>query len=164
MYNRVMRGFSLVEILVSVAVLIVSFVSILTAFQVGLKHGRGSMENIQATALAEEGMETMTSLRDAGWSNLSSLEAETEYDLRWSGAQWETTQTPQMIDDVFRRTVAVNDVYRRDSDKDIVPQDSPDAKSIDAGTKKVTVRVSWATTTPPGREKIMRTYLMNLFQ
>src|SRR3989344_6685846 len=159
-----MRGFSLVEILVSVAILLVSFVSILTAFQAGLRHGRGSIENVQAAALAEEGIETMTTLRDAGWNNVSSLETETEYDLRFNGTQWETTETPQVIDSVFRRTVAVSEVYRRDSDKDIVPSNSPDAKSVDAGTKKVTVSVSWATTTPPGKERVMETYLMNLFQ
>ena len=159
-----MRGFSLVEILVSVAVLIVSFVSVLTAFQAGLKHGRSSMENVQAAALAEEGIEVMTTLRDAGWNNMSSLEAEKEYDVRFNGTKWETTETPQVIDIVFRRTVAVSEVYRRDSDKDIVPSNSPDAKSVDAGTKKITVRVSWATTTPPGKEKVMETYLMNLFQ
>ena len=163
-YNKWMKGFSLVEILVSVAVLIVSFVSILTAFQAGIKHSRGSMENVQAATLAEEGIEAVTALRDAGGSNLSSLESDTEYDLHFNGVQWETTQTPQTIDGVFRRIVVMNEVYRRDSDKDIVPSNSPDAKSVDAGTKKVTVRVSWATTTPPGKERVMETYLMNLFQ
>lgn len=159
------RGFSLVEILVAVAVLLASFVSVITAFQVAARHGRGTMEQVQGAALAEEGIEAVTSLRDAGWSNLSSLTTGTSYDLVFTGAVWVTTLTPQIIDDVFLRTVVLDDVYRRTSDKDIVASTSPDAKAIDAGTKKVTVRVSWATTTPSGGgERVMETYLMNLFE
>lgn len=159
------RGFSLVEILVAVAVLLASFVSVLTAFQVAARHGRGTMEHVQATALAEEGIETMTTLRDAGWNNLSFLTIGTSYDLVFNGTAWATMQTPQMIDGFFRRTVVLDDVYRRNADKDIVASSSPDAKAIDAGTRKVTVRVSWATTTPSGGgERVMETYLMNLFE
>lgn len=159
------RGFSIVEILVAVAVLIASFVSVLTAFQIAARHGRGTLEQMQATALAEEGIEAMTTIRDTGWNNLSSLTIGTSYDLVFSGTAWATTQTPQMIDGVFRRTVVLDEVYRRNSDKDIMVSTSPDAKTIDFGTKKVTVRVSWATTTPSGGgERIMETYLMNLFE
>lgn len=159
------KGFSIVEILVAVAVLLASFVSVITAFQVAARHGKGTMEQVQAAALAEEGIEAMTTLRDAGWSNLSSLVAGTSYDLVFNGTAWTTTQAPQMIDGFFRRTVVLDDVYRRTADKDIVASSSPDTKTIDAGTKKVTVRVSWATTTPSGGgERVMETYLMNLFE
>lgn len=159
------KGFSIVEILVAVAVLLASFVSVITAFQVAARHGRGTMEQMQAAALAEEGIETVITLRDAGWSNLSSLTTGTSYDLVFSGTAWATTLTPQLIDGVFRRSVVLDDVYRRNSDKDIVVSTSPDAKTIDTETKKVTVRVSWATTTPSGGgERVMETYVMNLFE
>lgn len=159
------QGFSLVEILVAVAVLIASFVSVITAFQVAARHGRGTMEQVQGAALAEEGIEAMTSLRDAAWSHLSSLAVGIPYDLVFTGTAWATTLTPQIIDGVFRRTVVLDEVYRRNADKDIVASTSPDAKAIDAGTKKITVRVSWATTTPSGGgERMMETSLMNLFE
>lgn len=159
------NGFSVVEILVAIAVLLASFVSVITAFQVAARHGRGTLENIQAAALAEEGVEAVTTLRDAGWNNLSSLITGTAYGLVFNGAVWATTLIPQPIDGIFRRTIVLDDVYRRNSDKDIVASSSPDAKSIDSGTKKVTVRVSWATTTPSGGgERVMETYLMNLFE
>lgn len=159
------NGFSIVEILVAVAVLVASFVSVITAFQVAARHGRGTMEQVQAATLAEEGIEAMTTLRDAGWGNVSSLTAGAAYDLVFNGSAWPTTQMPQIIDGVFRRTVVVNNVYRRDSDRDIVSADSSDTKTIDSGTKKITVRVSWATTTPSGGgERVMETYLMNLFE
>lgn len=158
------RGFSLVEILVAVAVLLASFVSVLTAFQVAARHGRGTIEQVQGAALAEEGIETITALRDSGWNNLSSLAVGTAYNLVFNGTAWATTQTPQMIDGVFLRTVVLNDVYRRTSDQDIVASSSPDAKAIDMGTKKITVRVSWATTTPQTVERVMETYLTNLFE
>lgn len=154
----------MVEILVAVAVLLASFVSVITAFQVAARHGRGTLERVQAAAIAEEGIETITTLRDAGWSNLASLTAGTSYDLVFNGAVWATTEMPQPIDGVFRRTVVLDDVYRRNLDKDIVASTSPDAKTIDAGTKKVTVRVVWATTTPQAGERVMETHLMNLFE
>ncbi|TSC83440.1 MAG: hypothetical protein G01um101417_595 [Parcubacteria group bacterium Gr01-1014_17] len=154
----------MVEILVAVAVLLASFVSVLTAFQVAARHGRGTLEQVQGAALAEEGIEAMTSLRDTGWSNLASLSAGTSYALYFDGTQWKTTATPQIIDGVFQRTVVVNDVYRRTSDKDIVASTSLDTKAIDAGTKKITVRVSWATTTQQAGKRIMEAYLMNLFE
>ncbi len=159
-----MRGFSLVEILVAVAVLLVSFVSVLTAFQVATRQGRASVLEVQAAALAEEGVEAVTTIRDAGWANLSSLAVGTPYDLIFTGTQWATTLSPQTIDGSFRRSVTVGEVYRRNSDKDIVVADSPDPKAIDTGTKKITVRVAWATSTPNARERVMEAYLTNLFE
>ncbi|MDP3661563.1 MAG: prepilin-type N-terminal cleavage/methylation domain-containing protein [bacterium] len=159
-----MKGFSLVEILVAVAVLLASFVSVLTAFQVAARHGRGTLEQVQGAALAEEGIEAITAIRDTGWSNFASLAVGSEYYLNFDGTKWVTTATPQMIDGVFRRTFVLNDVYRRNSDKDIVMSTSTDAKAVDAGARKVTVRVSWATTTPQAGERVMETYLMNLFE
>lgn len=159
------RGFSVVEILVAVAVLLASFVSIITAFQVAARHGRGTLEQVQAASLAEEGIEAVTALRDAGWGNISSLTAGTSYDLVFNGSAWATTQTPQILDGVFRRTIVRDDVYRRNADKDIVASNAVDAKTVDAGTQRITVRVSWATTTPSGGgERVMETYLMNLFE
>lgn len=159
------RGFSLIEIAVGVAVLLAAFVAVISAFQLAERRGRGTLEHIQAATLAEEGVEAVVLLRDAGWSNLSSLIAGTPYDLVWNGAAWATTQVPQLIDGVFRRTITLGEVHRRDTDKDIVPSNSPDPKSVDAGTKKITVRVAWATTTPSGGgEEVLEAYLTNLFE
>ncbi len=152
------------EILVAVAVLLVSFVSVLTAFHLAVRQGRGTLEQVQAAALAEEGVEAMVALRDAWWNNLASLTLGVPYDLSFNGAQWATTLSPQTIDGVFRRTVTLEEVYRRDADKDIVASTSPDAKTVDAGTKKLVVRVAWATTTPPAKERVMEAYLMNMFE
>ena len=159
------RGFSLVEILVAVAVLLVSLVSVIAAFQLSLRQGRGSLEKIQAAALAEEGVEAMAAIRDAAWTNISSLLASTTYGLSFDGVRWNTTTNPQPIDGVFWRTVSVHDVYRRTADNDIVSTNSPDPKAIDAGTKKIIVRVAWATTTPSGGgAQVLERYLMNLFE
>lgn len=159
------RGFSLIEIAVGVAVLLAAFVAVISAFQLALQRGRATLERIQAATLAEEGVEATALLRDSGWSNLASLAVGTPYDLVWNGAAWATTLTPQTIDGVFLRTVTVSEVYRRDADRDVVPPNSPDPKSVDTGTKKVTVRVTWATSTPSGGgEEVLEAYLMNLFE
>lgn len=159
------RGFSLIEIAVGVAVLLAAFVAVISAFQLAERRGRGTLEHIQAAALAEEGVEAVALLRDSAWSSISLLTVGTPYDLVWNGVAWATTLSPQTIDGVFRRTITLNDVYRRDADKDIAPASSPDPKSVDSGTKKITVRVAWATTTPSGGgEEVAEVYLTNLFE
>lgn len=165
-YNKPMkRGFSLIEIAVGVAVLLAAFVAVIGAFQLALQRGRATLERIQAATLAEEGVEALALLRDAAWSNLSSLVVGTPYDLVLNGAAWATTQIPQTIDGVFRRAITIGEVYRHNADKDIVPADSPDPKSVDAGTRKIVVRVAWATSTPSGGgEEVLEAYLMNLFE
>jgi prepilin-type N-terminal cleavage/methylation domain-containing protein len=159
------RGFSLVEILIAVAVLLVSFVTVIAAFQLGARRGVGTLQEIQATALAEEGIEAITSIRDESWGNISSLASGTEYGISFNGTKWGVVSNPQMIDGTFRRAITASPVYRRNSDKDIVAESSSDPKTLDADAKKITVRISWnAATTSVKAEKIMETYLFNLFE
>jgi len=159
------RGFSLVEILIAVAILLVSFVTVIASFQLGARRGVGTLQKIQAVALAEEGIEAISSVRDFGWSHISNLSFGTEYGISFDGTKWNIVSSPQTIDGVFRRAVVLDNVYRRDSDKDIVSENSPDAKALDSDAKKITVRVSWnAATTSVQAEQVMESYLFNLFE
>jgi len=104
-------------------------------------------------------------MRDDAWANLSSLTSGAWYYLAWNGTKWTATSTATTTDGTFTRTFKLDDVYRRNSDKDIVASDSADPKALDANTKKLTVQVAFggvSTTTPTYKQIV--TYLANLFE
>jgi hypothetical protein len=114
---------------------------------------------LTANYLAEEGIEAARSIRDAGFAvNISGQTVGTPYHLTFNGADWDFTATAQTIDGKFTRTVTLDDVFRRNSDSDIVDPSSGDPKTLDPETKKVTVEVSW-----DGESKTIVTYLTDLF-
>lgn len=152
-------GFSLVEIVIGSSLILIALSGLITAYAFYFRAGLRNTPELQAAFLLQEGAEALTLLRDEAWSNLSSLSPDTPYFLSWNGTKWTTTASETLVDNAFRRTVAVSDVYRRNSDKDIVASASPDAKTIDPGTKQLTVRV-----TAPGIDRALATYLTNLFE
>lgn len=137
------RGAGLIEVVVGTAIIAVSIVGILAALNLFVRAGLGTTADVQATFIAEEGLEVMRGLRDGAWSNIDSLASGTAYHLARVGGAWEATTTAQTVDEKFTRTVTIDDVYRRDSDDDIVPATSTDPNTLDPDTKKVTVSVSW---------------------
>ncbi|MDP7648317.1 MAG: hypothetical protein QGI82_01305, partial [Candidatus Pacebacteria bacterium] len=80
------------------------------------------------------------------------------YNLAFDGSNWEATTTSALIDNVFDRTITIVDVYRRDSDDDIIASTSPDSKTLDPNTVQVTASVSW-----DGDEVNATTYFTNIF-
>ena len=114
------QGISLFEVIVAVSVISVILISVVTALQAFLRAGLNEPERVQAVMLAEEGLEAVRFLRDQDWdTNISALTEGVVYYLVFSGTSWEATTPPQIINNVFTRTVSVEDVYRRDSDDDI---------------------------------------------
>jgi prepilin-type N-terminal cleavage/methylation domain-containing protein len=163
--SEIQKGFSLIEIVVASAVLLLSFVSVITAFQLGARRGTGTLQEIQAASLAEEGGEALASIRDVGWGAISSLAVGEPYGLYFDGTRWRATTTAEVIDGVFRRTFTLAEVYRRTSDQDIVASTSLEAKVLDPNTKHLTVRVSWeAATTSSAGARRLEGYLFNLFE
>lgn len=157
-------GFSLVEAIIGTALILLSLTGLTTAYSFYLKAGLKNTDHLKAAFLLQEGVEAATLLRDASWNSLSSLATNTPYHLSWNGTVWVSTTTPVLIDDTLYRTITADGVYRRNSDKDIVPVTSGDPKSLDTGTKKIIVRVfmtSGATTT---LDTSVVTYLANLFE
>jgi len=80
------------------------------------------------------------------------------YNLAFDGSNWEATTTSALIDNVFDRTITIVDVYRRDSDDDIIASTSPDSKTLDPNTVQVTASVSW-----DEDEVNATTYFTNIF-
>ncbi|MDO8594047.1 MAG: hypothetical protein Q7R93_00845 [bacterium] len=158
------RAFSLVEVIIGTSLILLSLTGLTTAYSVYLKAGLKNTDTLKAAFLLQEGVEATTLIRDDGWSAFAALATGTPYSLSWNNVKWVATTTPVFVDGTFNRTVTFADVYRRNSDKDIVASTSPDAKSIDAGTKQVTVRVfiTVGGAVPLDRQAV--TYLANLFE
>lgn len=152
-------GFTLIEIIVGVAILLGIFISIGGVAQYALRMSSDANLRIRSAFLAAEGIEAAKIMRDRGWTQfIASLTPDTEYYLLFSTDRWIATTTPAMIDGVFSRTMKIENVFRNASD-DIVESGGV----ADPNTKKVTVAVRW---THHGiqRQDVIATYLTNLFE
>ncbi|MEK7153509.1 MAG: hypothetical protein AAB834_06170 [Patescibacteria group bacterium] len=111
-------GFSPVEVLLAAAV----FGFLVTALIGAIVYGRSSTasagERARATILAEEGVEAVRSIRDAGYANLT----DGTFGLVQSGGQW-TLSGSSDATGIFTRQVAI--------------------APVDSVRKSVTVTVSW---------------------
>jgi type II secretory pathway pseudopilin PulG len=153
------RGFSLVEVVIGAALILFAVVGLFGAYSFYLRVGLKQSDAISATFLAEEGAEAALLMRDQGWNNISSLTPGLQYFLAWDGSRWVATTTETTIDGIYMRTIYAGEVYRRNSDKDIVASTSPGEKTLDPGTRQITVLVNYE-----GGEKKIITYLANLFE
>lgn len=150
-------GFGLIEIVVGSAIFALSILGISSYYQQALQVSQKTGKFVQAGFLLEEGMEIAKYFRGTSWTNISGLTSGTTYYLSWNGSTWATSTTNIFVDGVFERTFIIDNV-NRDSNDDIVSSGG----TLDAGTKKATISVSWnergATTT-----KTISTYLTNFF-
>ena len=153
-------GIGLVEVIISVSILTVIMIGLISTFNYYVGTGIRSTEKIQGVLLAEETLEAVRFMRDSSWSTIGDLATSTSYHLEFTGALWKASSTQIVIDGRFEQTFTFDDVYRRDSDDDIVPLSSGDAKTLDPDTLLITVSIltDGATTTE------IVTYMTNLFQ
>ena len=154
---RASRGFALVEALVAAAILSSVLAFSVGAYLLAAQTAGTNGPGVEATYLADEGVEAMRLLRDSGWSaNIATLTSGTPYYLSWNGTTWTTTSANTYIDGVFERSVTLSDVYR-DANDDIAA-----SGTLDPNAKQVTVTVSWlqgsATST-----RTLTAYITNLF-
>jgi len=115
---RAQTGFNLVEAILSIA----TFALLLTFLGLAFLYGPAGAvidgNRVQATLLAEEGLEVVRNIRDAGWSNVLSG----TYGLVTSSNQWVLSGASDSRD-IFTRQIVISD--------------------IDANRKSVTANVSW---------------------
>ncbi|MDP3996123.1 MAG: hypothetical protein Q8P86_00300 [bacterium] len=156
--RRDLRGISLIEVVVGTAIMLVILTGLIASYHVAVKSALGTTSSVQAVFLAEEGLEAVTSLRDIGWdSEIASLTSGATYYLDWDGNRFVSTSTEEVIDGSFTRHFIVEDVYRDGSDDIAV------SGTLDNGTKKITVIVSWNEASEV-KTKSMTTYITNLFE
>lgn len=131
-------GFGLMEAIAGVSVIGIFMVSVMLSIQLSQKTVNESVRSSQAAFLLEEGFEAIKIIRDIGWTpGISGLSTGTNYYLGFNGTSWVSTSTNAYIDGIFERKFALANVYR-DANDDIAV-----SGTLDAGTKKVTVYISW---------------------
>lgn len=132
------KGFMMVEILVAASIISVSILTAMAVAHKSIYVSRQSLHASQASYLLEEGAEVVKILRDNSWNNITALTVNTNYYPTFSSPNWSLSATPNAVG-IFTRTVTVANVKRDDNTKDI-----SSVGSDDAGTKLVTVTVSWS--------------------
>ncbi len=150
-------GFGLVEIVVAIAIISFSIFSLFFIFELSLRAERKTVNNIKAAFLLEEGVESVKIMRDSSWStNIGALASGVDYYLTFDGLNWQSSATPNMVDNLFERKFRVSDVLR-DANDDISA-----SGVIDPDTKEIIFYVSWlergATTT-----NTLSSYITNIF-
>ena len=151
-------GFVLIEAVVASGIIAVILAGLVSALILSLRAAVGDTAQVQATFLAEEGLEAVRILRDTSWaSDVASHTSGVNFYLAFDGTTWQATTTDLYIDKKFQRTVQLSDVYRN-GNQDIVASGG----ALDSNTKEVTISVSWldngATTT-----RSLSAYLTNMF-
>jgi|SRR3989344_4931450 len=163
-FHTMRGGYGLIEIVVAIALVVTFVSSIAAAAHFELRAVNESARRSQVAFLLEEGVEAVRSIRDRGWTaGIQPLVSGTVYYPVFS-IQWKLVTTdPGPLDGRFTRTVVVGDIYRRDSDADIVDVSSGDPKTIDPSTKLVTVTVQWTGTGGGTQTQAIATYITDLF-
>lgn len=167
--NKNNLAFTLVEVLVACSIISISMFALMETAQKGLDLSHQALRKSQASLLLEEGAEVVKSIRDNGWdTKIKDLSLETPYHLFFNTTTkvWVLdTNTVNLvgsipsypIDGVFDRTVIVS-LVNRDSNDDIVTSGG----TLDLGTKKVTVTVTWVSKTGQN-SKSLSFYMSNIF-
>jgi len=134
------RGFTVVEVLIASLIISATTFALISASQKGVALSYRALHSVQASFLAEEGAEAIKTIRDGGWSSISSIVVDTPYVLVFNTQTntWSlSTTSSNPIDSLFTRVVILSDVYRNSSD------DIAETGTLDTRTKKVTVRVTF---------------------
>lgn len=150
MYHRkTQAGFFLIEVVIAAALVGGVLITVLGLVQDTVEVSQRALERTQASYLLEEGIEATKSIRDDQWTNITALSYSTPYYLVWNGTKWTLSTTPG-ASSFFTRTLTFEEVYRGATD-DIVTSGG----TLDAGTKKGTVTVSWSAPTGVQSESIV---------
>ncbi len=152
------KGFSLAEAIIASAISLFVILGITAFFSTIFSMSVANSARIQAAFLAEEGLEAVRILRDAGWDeNIETQALDVPFYLDFEGSSWTATTSNIYVDGLFQREVVLSAV-NRDSNFDIVESGG----NSDPDSRKITVSISWSlgnsTTT-----KSVSTYLTNVF-
>jgi hypothetical protein len=149
------RGIGLVEMVIGAAIITTGALSLIAAFNIYMNYAFSNTGNVQAAYLAEEGLEVMTYFRDKSWLNISRLSTTTPYYIYFTGGDWATSTTQQLVGSFYRR-IRLEDV-QRDSNGLVVTSGG----TFDTDSKKVTVTIEYPTTRGTSTRSII-TYITNI--
>jgi Tfp pilus assembly protein PilV len=112
------NGFSLVEVMLTGAIFVLLVTALVGAWLYGEESEMLSGNRARAILIAEEGLEALRNIRDAGFSNLS----DGTHGLTTTGNQWNLSGSSDTTD-IFTRQIIIS--------------------SVDTDIKSVTANVTW---------------------
>ncbi len=156
------KGFSTVEVMVGLFILLLTFFAVLEASERSLVVAEDNLREAQAIFFLDEGLEVVRLLRDDNWLNLANLSVGVPYYLDFVGGRWLFSNTPYVASagnlyDIFSRQFRLDAVNRDASSRNIVSSGG----TLDPDTKKIEVTVSWQSHGSP-RSKKLSTYLVKI--
>ncbi len=137
------KGSTLTEVVIVAGILSTVSLAFLGTFAVISKFHEKNLRAIKAGLLAEEGMEAVRIIKGRDFNTLSTLAQSgpsTPQYLEVSPSTWNTTTTPEVVDNLYYRYFVVSPAYRTvDSD----PTQSSAGNTLDPNTVYVDVTVEW---------------------
>ena len=137
--NKFTSGFGLIEVVVVTAIASAVLAAFLQVGILSIRLLRAERERLEATMIAQEGMEAVRSIRDESWTNnITPLVNGTIYYPSIINSKWTlSTSGSGLVNNIYTRQV-VFDQVSRDSNDNIAS-----SGTADTGTRKVTVTVLW---------------------
>lgn len=155
--NNKKNGFTIIEIIVVIAVIVAAFTAILGFFAFEAKVAERGRARIEAISLAQEAIEAVRNFRDnTTWgesTGISGLLTSADYHPATSSTGWEIISGNETING-FTRAIVFKEVYRDANDN------ISGLGNKDENTRKVTVTVSWADRQGSTNESLA-TYITN---
>lgn len=130
------KGFSLVELLVSISIFLVFVIAATDVTSSVSRETKNSANKQRAAVLAEEAIEASRNIRDASFDNL----IDGTYGLATSSNQWSFSGTSDLTD-IFTRVINVS--------------------TVNLNQKKIDVQISWADQVSQNNSFSLSTYLTN---
>lgn len=132
------KGIGLIEIIVCLTIIVITFWGFLELISYSLKIQEGSKAKIEAANLAVETIEAIRTIRNENWANLASLSLNTKYYPVILENKWVLTLTdPGPVNGIYNRWLVLEKVYR-DTNDDINSLGTEDPE-----TKRVIAFVEW---------------------
>ena len=150
------NGFGIVEIIVAIAVISLTFLSIYQLLLTSARLMNDDTRRIEALYLAQEGIEVVRLLRNQSWSSgIAPVIPETLYYPMLENNAWTLSRSdPGPQNGRFTRTIMLHTAYRDSNDT------LSESGTEDPDTRKVTVTVTWQER-EQARSVTLETYLAN---
>jgi len=153
------KGFTIVEIIVVIAIIVSAFIAILSFFAFDSRVSDRGRMRLRATSLIEGATEAVRNFRDNNdWTidGIGSLIVEVNYHPVMASKSWDILSGSEVIDG-FTRSVVFSNVSRDGNDN---IEQSYNPFNNDPDTKKIKITVSWTDRNGLTSESL-ETYLTN---
>lgn len=131
------KGITIIEILISVAVMVSFMGSLYLALVLYIKIATAGPMHTSAVFLMDEGMEAVRTIRNESWTNIEDLGNNIPYWLFFDNNTWKATTTEQIVDGKFSVYFILEEA-NRDGDGKI-----SNVGTVCSDTRKVIVFTEW---------------------